>query len=84
VVAVFGRRAHGEWYPENRFRLTNMLMMSLGSGPYVAGLLVLIFFAGIQSAFLVLVPPREGTRRAGPGSETNSRTDPEPAPGRRR
>ncbi|MBI3448198.1 MAG: hypothetical protein HY049_04675 [Acidobacteria bacterium] len=152
VVAVFGRRAHGEWFPEDRFRLTNMLMMSLGSGlfalvpileellhvpdralfttasallgafslaylivgvartrrlrrehpgalarwavvviqaslflaaalqalnafgilynheagPYLAGLLLLLVFAGIQFAFLVLVPPREGPRRDEP------------------
>lgn len=31
VVAVFDRRAHGEWYPEELFRLTNMLVMSLGA-----------------------------------------------------
>jgi hypothetical protein len=31
VVAVFGRRAHGEWYLEDRFRLTNMLVTSLGA-----------------------------------------------------
>ena len=30
VVAVFGRRAHGEWFLEDRFRLTNMLVTSLG------------------------------------------------------
>jgi hypothetical protein len=32
VVAVFGRRAHGEWFLEDRFRLTNMLVTSLGAG----------------------------------------------------
>jgi len=31
VVAVFGRRAHGEWFLEDRFRLTNMLVTSLGA-----------------------------------------------------
>jgi hypothetical protein len=31
VVAVFGRRAHGEWFLEDRFRLTNMLATSLGA-----------------------------------------------------
>src|SRR6266446_6342283 len=31
VVAEFGRRAHGEWLPEERFRLTNMLVISLGA-----------------------------------------------------
>jgi hypothetical protein len=31
VVAVFDRRAHGEWFPEELFRLTNMLVMSLGA-----------------------------------------------------
>jgi hypothetical protein len=31
VVAVFGRRAQGEWFPEERFRLTNMLVISLGA-----------------------------------------------------
>ena len=34
VVAVFGRRAHGEWFLEDRFRLTNMLVTSLGAGLY--------------------------------------------------
>src|SRR5258705_3450228 len=34
VVAVFGRRAHGEWFLEDRFRLTNMLATSLGAGLY--------------------------------------------------
>jgi len=31
VVAVFGRRAHGEWLLEDRFRLTNLLVTSLGA-----------------------------------------------------
>jgi len=31
VVAVFGRRAHGEWFLEDRFRLSNMLVASLGA-----------------------------------------------------
>src|SRR5258706_14434773 len=31
VGAVFGRRAHGEWFLEDRFRLTNMLVTSLGA-----------------------------------------------------
>ncbi|HEV8330970.1 MAG TPA: hypothetical protein VGQ22_06100 [Steroidobacteraceae bacterium] len=31
VVAVFGRRVHGEWFPEDRFRLTNLMVTSLGS-----------------------------------------------------
>ena len=31
VVAVFGRRAHGEWLLEDRFRLVNMLVTSLGA-----------------------------------------------------
>jgi hypothetical protein len=31
VVATFGRRAQGEWLPEERFRLTNMLVLSLGA-----------------------------------------------------
>jgi hypothetical protein len=31
VVAVFDRRAQGEWNPEELFRLTNMLVMSLGA-----------------------------------------------------
>jgi hypothetical protein len=30
VVAVFGRRAHGEWLPEDLFRLRNLMFMSLG------------------------------------------------------
>jgi hypothetical protein len=29
VVAVFGRRAHGEWLPEDLFRLRNLMFMSL-------------------------------------------------------
>ncbi len=40
VVAVFDRRAQGEWYPEELFRLTNMLVMSLGA--CLASLLPLI------------------------------------------
>jgi hypothetical protein len=31
VVAVFGRRAHGRWFLEERLRLTNMLLLSLGA-----------------------------------------------------
>ena len=31
VVAAFGRRAHGEWLPEEHFRLANMLLISLGA-----------------------------------------------------
>ena len=34
VVAVFGSRARGEWFLEDRFRLTNMLVTSLGAGLY--------------------------------------------------
>jgi hypothetical protein len=30
VAAVFGRRAHGEWLPEDLFRLRNLMFMSLG------------------------------------------------------
>jgi hypothetical protein len=29
VVAVFGRRAHGEWLPEDLFRLRNLMFISL-------------------------------------------------------
>lgn len=29
VVAVFGRRVHGEWLPEDLFRLRNLMFMSL-------------------------------------------------------
>jgi hypothetical protein len=29
VVAVFGRRAHGEWLPEDLFRLRNLMFLSL-------------------------------------------------------
>lgn len=29
VVAVFGRRVHGEWLPEDLFRLLNLMFMSL-------------------------------------------------------
>ena len=29
VVSVFERRAHGDWLPEERFRLINMLIISL-------------------------------------------------------
>ena len=29
VVGVFGRRAHGEWLPEDLFRLRNLMFMSL-------------------------------------------------------
>jgi hypothetical protein len=29
VVAVFGRRVHGEWLPEDLFRLQNLMFMSL-------------------------------------------------------
>jgi hypothetical protein len=31
VVAVFGGRAEGKWSPEERFRVTNMLILSLGA-----------------------------------------------------
>jgi hypothetical protein len=31
VVAVFGGRADGEWSPAERFRTTNMLILSLGA-----------------------------------------------------
>jgi hypothetical protein len=31
VVATFGRHTEGEWLPEERFRLTNMLVLSLGA-----------------------------------------------------
>ncbi len=31
VVAAFGRRTDGKWLPEERFRLTNMLITSLGA-----------------------------------------------------
>lgn len=31
VVAVFGGRAEGKWAPEDRFRTTNMLILSLGA-----------------------------------------------------
>ena len=49
VVAVFDRRAHGEWYPEELFRLTNMLVMSLGA--CLVSLLPLIeeFFGASQA-----------------------------------
>ena len=30
VVAAFDRRAHGNWLPEERFRLVNMVVISLG------------------------------------------------------
>jgi hypothetical protein len=30
VVAVFGRRSHGEWLPEDLFRLRNLMFLSLG------------------------------------------------------
>jgi hypothetical protein len=29
VVATFGRRAEGQWLPEERFRLINMIVLSL-------------------------------------------------------
>jgi len=29
VVATFGRRAQGKWLPEERFRLINMIVLSL-------------------------------------------------------
>lgn len=31
VVAAFDRRAHGDWHPEERFRLFNMVLISLGT-----------------------------------------------------
>ena len=31
VVAVFGGRADGKWLPAERFRTTNMLVLSLGA-----------------------------------------------------
>src|SRR6185295_3800643 len=31
VVVTFTRRAEGEWLPEEQFRLTNMLVLSLGA-----------------------------------------------------
>ena len=31
VVATFGRRAQGKWLPEERFRLINMLVLSLAA-----------------------------------------------------
>jgi len=31
VVAVFAQRARGEWFPEERFRLTNMMLISLAA-----------------------------------------------------
>ena len=31
VVVVFGQRPHGTWFPEERFRLTNMMLTSLGA-----------------------------------------------------
>ena len=31
VVAVFGGRAEGKWSPAERFRTTNMLILSLGA-----------------------------------------------------
>ena len=31
VVAVYGQRPLGRWFPEERFRLTNMMLTSLGA-----------------------------------------------------
>jgi len=31
VVAAFDRRAHGNWHPEERFRLINMVLISLST-----------------------------------------------------
>jgi hypothetical protein len=50
VVAVFGRRAHGEWFLEDRFRLTNMLVTSLGA--------CLLAFIPILGALLQLRGPQ--------------------------
>jgi hypothetical protein len=46
VVAVFGRRVHGEWFPEDRFRLTNLMATSLGA--------CLLAFAPLVGALLHL------------------------------
>ena len=46
VVAVFGRRVHGEWFPEDRFRLTNLMVTSLSA--------CLLSFAPLVSARLHL------------------------------
>ena len=53
VVAVFGRRAHGEWFLEDRFRLTNMLVTSLGA--------CLFAFVPLLGVLLHLHGPRNWT-----------------------
>lgn len=49
VAAVFGQRAQGEWFPEEQFRLTNMMLISLAA--------CLFAFVPLVEALLYLPEP---------------------------